>query len=72
MFMEALGCDPAFTATFFCMDICSLVLVAAVDKVSASAPQHCWCHQCYVQNWLCSALVFFTQFSHSSAIFMLK
>lgn len=61
MFMKALGCDPAFTAAFFCVDVCALVLVAAVDNLSASAPQHCWCQQCYVQKWLCSALVFFTQ-----------
>lgn len=55
--MKALHCDPAFTAAFFCVDICTLVLVADVDRVSVSAPQHCWCQQCYVQKWLCFALV---------------
>lgn len=38
------------------MDICDLVRVAAVDNLSASAPQHCWCPEVAVLcfSFLCS------------------
>lgn len=67
MFMKAPDCDPAFTAAFFVwisvtlsvlllLTTCLLLLLSTVG----------------VQKWLCSALVFFAQSPHSSAIFMLK